>query len=210
MNRSHYGDYREKNIQMKGRNMPEIPDRELSVESGAWKRRSSRLVYENQWMKLHEDQVTTPSGTDGVYGWLELQEAVVVLAISEKDEVVLIGQERYPVQEYSWELIEGGIESSETPLQAARRELKEEAGIIPASLIPLGSPFHIANTRTNELAHVFLATGLEFGNAQPEETEVLQQMRLPVEEVYEMVDDGTIRDSLSIIALLRYRVLFSR
>lgn len=175
-----------------------------------WQLLSSRLVYENRWMKLREDQVITPAGGEGIYGWLELPDAVVVLAVTEEQEVVVVGQARYPVHEYSWELVEGAIEEGETPLEAAVRELKEEAGLTSHCLRPLGPPFHIANTRTDEVAHVFLATELEFGTPQPEETEVLEVKKMPVQDVYEMIDNGSIRDSLTIIALLRYRALMSR
>ncbi|MGA1191156.1 MAG: NUDIX domain-containing protein [Bdellovibrionota bacterium] len=176
----------------------------------SWEMLSSRLVYENTWMKLREDRVITPAGGEGIYGWLELPDAVVVLAVTEAQELILIGQDRYPVHEYTWELIEGAIEEGETPLQAAVRELKEEAGLTSHHLRPLGPPFHIANTRTNEVAHVFLATELEFGTAHPEETEILEVKRIPLKDAYEMVDNGSIRDSLTIIALLRYRNLISR
>lgn len=179
---------------------PLIPD---------WRLLSSRLVYENRWMKLREDQVITPAGGEGIYGWLELPDAVVVLAITEEQEVVVVGQARYPVHEYSWELVEGAIEEGETPLDAAVRELKEEAGLTSNCIRPLGPPFHIANTRTDEVAHVFLATDLEFGAPHPEETEVLEIKKMPVQDVYEMIDNGSIRDSLTIIALLRYRALIS-
>jgi len=175
-----------------------------------WQLLSSRLVYENKWMKLREDQVITPAGGEGIYGWLELPDAVVVLAITEEQEAILIGQDRYPVHQYSWELVEGAIEEGETPLEAAVRELEEEAGLTSNNLRPLGPPFHIANTRTNEVAHVFLATELEFGAPNPEETEVLEVRKMPVQDVYEMIDNGSIRDSLTIIALLRYRALMSR
>ena len=161
-------------------------------------------------MKVREDSVLSPAGSETIYGHLETPRATGVLAVTAQDEVILIGQHRYPVGEYTWEIIEGAADEHELPSDAARRELREEAGIEAAALVPLGHPFHLANSRSNEEAHLFLATELLFGESSPDETEVLEVVKVPLQEAYRRIDEGEIRDVMTIVALHRYRDMFQR
>jgi len=95
-----------------------------------WQTKSSRLVYENAWIRVREDQVTCPDGQPGIYGVVETRIATGVIALTPQHEIYLVGQFRYPTGEYSWEIIEGGTEDGEEPLAAAKRELQEEAGLV--------------------------------------------------------------------------------
>ncbi len=155
-------------------------------------------------MTVREDKVQLKTGTPGIYSVVETPAAAGVLIVGENREITLVGQYRYPVQQYSWELVEGAVEEGETPLETAEREMKEEAGCTAKILRPLGEPFHLSNARSNELAYLFVAESLEFGESAPEESEELEVLRLPLARALQMVDEGEIMDSLSIVGLLRY------
>jgi 8-oxo-dGTP pyrophosphatase MutT (NUDIX family) len=104
---------------------------------------------------------------------------------------------------YSWEIPEGGGEDGESPLDAAKRELLEETGVVAANWRPLGGEIHLSNCYSSERAYLFLATELTFGAQKTEETEKIAVKKVPFSEVLELVDSGGIKDGLSIIAILR-------
>ncbi len=168
-----------------------------------WKKISSREVYRNPWISLREDQVINPSGNPGIYSVIEARIATGVVAIDSEDNVILVGQYRYPTEMYSWEIPEGGGEDGESPLDAAKRELLEETGVAAAQWQPLGAEVHLSNCYSSERAYLFLATGLTFGAQNTEETEKIAVKKVPFDEVLKMVDSGEIKDGLSIIAILR-------
>ena len=168
-----------------------------------WKKISSREVYKNPWISLREDQVINPSGNPGIYSVIETRIATGVVAIDTEDKVILVGQYRYPTDMYSWEIPEGGGEDGESPLDAAKRELLEETGVVAANWRPLGGEIHLSNCYSSERAYLFLATELTFGAQKTEETEKIAVKKLPFSEVLELVDSGGIKDGLSIIAILR-------
>ncbi len=134
---------------------------------------------------------------------VEMHVATGVVALTSDRQVVMVGQWRYPFSQYSWEIIEGGADPHESPLEAAARELQEEAGLRAAKWRSLGGPLWLSNSVTNEVAHVFLAEGLESIEATPDETEVLKIRRVPLAAAVEMALSGEIVDSMSVIALLR-------
>lgn len=168
-----------------------------------WRTESSRLVYENPWIRVREDQVITPAGTAGIYGVVEARVATGVVALDEAGRVQLVGQFRYPTNEYSWEIVEGGAEDGEDPALAVRRELREEAGLEAMTWEPLGGPVHLSNCFSAEVAYLYVARGLREVARAPDETEQLELRRVPFGEALEMVDRGEIKDALTIIALLR-------
>lgn len=175
-----------------------------TTEENPWTTLDSRIVYRNAWITVREDQVIRPDGNPGIYGVVESRLAVGVLALNDQNEVLLVGQYRYPVDCYSWEIIEGGAEGSELPLATAQRELREEAGFEAATWEELGSACHLSNCHSSETARFFVARGLRHVGAEPEGTEVLQVRSVPLEEAIRMVDRGEITDAMSIIALLRF------
>lgn len=172
-------------------------------EENPWKTSSSRTIYQNPWIRVREDQVIRPDGQPGIYGVVETRIATAVVALTENQEIYLVGQYRYPTDRYSWEVIEGGNDEGEPPLAAAKRELKEEAGLLAKNWRPLGEEVQVSNCISAEIGLCFLAQDLKETEAEPDGTEVLKIKRLPFEQAVEMVHKGEIQDSLSIIAILR-------
>ena len=172
-------------------------------ERNPWRRLSSRPIYENPWIKVREDQVIRPDGNHGIYGVVQFQNwAIGVVALADNGDTFLVGQYRYTLDFYSWEIPEGGGAKHETPLEAARRELREEAGIMASRWTYLGEA-HLSNSATDEVGCVFLAEDLTYGEAEPEGTEELGLRRLPFAEAVRMALTGEISDALAVIGLLR-------
>jgi 8-oxo-dGTP pyrophosphatase MutT (NUDIX family) len=169
-----------------------------------WTTQSSRVVYDNPWITVREDAVVRPDGADGIYGVITTRVATGVVAVTDDDRVVLVGQWRYPLRRYSWEIVEGGTDDGETPEQAAARELQEEAGLVADHWEPLGGPVHLSNCFSAEEGRLFVARGLTEVGADPDGTEELARRWVSVDDALARVDDGTITDAMSVVALLRY------
>jgi 8-oxo-dGTP pyrophosphatase MutT (NUDIX family) len=164
-------------------------------------RRGRRIAYQNAWIRVYDDAVTRPDGQDGVYGVVHYANvAVGVVAIDDRDRVALVGQHRYPFDEHTWEIPEGGSPHGEDPLEGAKRELLEETGLVAQTWREVGR-YQLSNSVSDEVAVVYLATGLEHGSAQPEGTEELTLRWLPFDDVMAMVDSGQIGDALSVLPL---------
>ncbi|MCC6933619.1 MAG: NUDIX hydrolase [Deltaproteobacteria bacterium] len=176
----------------------------LPIYPNPWKTLSSKIIYSNPWMQIREDQVIRPDGNSGIYGLVEARTATGVVAVTEQNEIILVGQYRYPTERYSWEIIEGGSEKGESSLSAAQRELKEEAGIIAQNWLQLGGDVQLSNCFTNEIGHLFLACNLTFIESAPEGTEVLEVRKVTIDTCREMLQSGEIEDAMSIIGLYRY------
>ena len=173
----------------------------------SWKKLSSRIMYENDWMQVREDEVINPGGGKNLYGHVHFKNvAVAIIALDDTDNTWLVGQDRYTLGEYSWELPMGGAPLDEPPLIAAQRELQEETGISAAHWEEL-MRLHTSNSITDELGIAYVATGLSFGETQFEETEDLAIRKLPLEAAVQMVLDGQITDAISAAALLRVNLV---
>lgn len=171
-----------------------------------WQTISTRIVYENQWIRVREDNVIRPDGAPGIYGVVEYHPCVGVLPIDAEGNVHLVGQHRYPLNCYSWEIPEGACNLNEAPAMAARRELKEELGLKAGKLEKLVSS-HLSNSVSTEEAHIFLATELTQHEAEPEATEQLERRIVSFATALEMVRTGEITDSMSQLAILHYAAL---
>jgi len=172
-------------------------------EANPWQRLSSRRVYDNPWIGVREDQVIQPGGNTGIYGVVEFKNrAVGVIPIDSEQHTWLVGQYRYALGRYEWEIPEGGCPGHETPEQTAGRELREETGLIPGRL-ELILEMQMSNSCTNELGYVFVARDLSPGPSAPEASEQLQLRRLPLAEAIAMAASGDLRDSLTVAGLLK-------
>jgi 8-oxo-dGTP pyrophosphatase MutT (NUDIX family) len=177
---------------------------------GPWTRNARRVAYENPWVTLWHDEVTRPDGEPGIYGVVHFANlAAGVLVVDDDDRVLLVGQHRYALDAYSWEIPEGGVPAGETAVGGARRELREETGVEAADWQELAR-VHLSNSVTDELAVLFLATGLTHGAATPDGTEDLEIRWLPFEEVLAMTLDGSISDAMTVLAVERCALLRAR
>jgi 8-oxo-dGTP pyrophosphatase MutT (NUDIX family) len=174
------------------------------VTSGPWTRHSRRVAYENAWITVWHDEVTRPDGSPGVYGVVHFANlAAGVLVIDDEDRILLVGQHRYTLDAYSWEIPEGGVPDGETALEGARRELLEETGVEATDWHELVR-VHLSNSVSDELAVLYLATGPRQGTANPEATEALGTRWVPFDEALAMTLDGRITDAMSVVAIQRH------
>lgn len=175
--------------------------RGISTENN-WKTLSSKTVYENAWLEISHREVINPAGKDGIYGVVKFKnKALGIIPIDENGNIYLVGQFRYTLNEYSWEIPEGGGPFDEDVLDAAKRELKEETGLLASNWTNL-SRIHTSNSATDEEGFLFLAEGLSQSEAEPEETEELQVKKIHLSEAVEMVMRSEITDAISIAGIL--------
>lgn len=181
------------------------------MEENNWITHSRELVHENPWLGLYKHDVTDPGGQPGMYTTVEFKNrAVGIVPLDEMNNTWLVGQYRYPLKAYSWEIPEGGVPYGEDLLEGAKRELHEEVGL-EASDYELISEFNTSNSCTNEVAFIYLAKGLkEIGNKLESTEADLKVKKLPFEDAYQMVLNGHIKDSLSIVAILKTKILLNK
>ena len=171
-----------------------------------WRKLSSSVIYENNWMRVLEDEVINPGGGNNLYGHVHFKNtAVAVLPIDESGNTWLVGQQRYTLDAYSWELPMGGAPKGESPLSAAKRELQEETGLNALRWTEM-MRLHTSNSITDEFGIVFIAEDLTMGATAFEETEDIAVRKLPVGEAIDMAVNGEITDAISVAALLKLSV----
>jgi len=174
----------------------------MSDETNPWKLLSAETVYENAWIRVEDHAVVKPSGDKGQYGKVCFKSrAVAVVALDSSNRICLVGQYRYTLGEYSWELPMGGAALDENVLDAAQRELREETGLHASHWRQL-MRIHPSNSVTDEVGFVFSARNLKQGPASPEDTEQLEIKTLPLDEAVQWVLDGRITDAISIAGIL--------
>jgi len=172
------------------------------MEANNWKTINKKITYENPWIRVEHRDVITPAGNPGIYGIVKFKnKAIGIVPVDEEGFIYLVGQYRYPLGAYSWEIPEGGGPPAEDPLETAQRELKEETGLTAERWQQIGR-VHTSNSVTDEEGFIFLAQGLSPGDAQPEDTEELVLRKMPLVEAVAMVMRSEITDSISICGIL--------
>jgi len=171
-----------------------------------WQTLSEQNIYKNPWIEVTEYQVINPSGNEGIYGVVSYKNQAVGVVPYEAGYIWMVGQYRYPLKKYSWEIPEGGGPAGESPLVTAQRELQEETGFTAAHYVPL-LEMHLSNSVSDEWGIVYLATELTRGEAMPEETEELDVKKMVLEEVYELVEQRIITDSLTVAAVYKLMLM---
>jgi 8-oxo-dGTP pyrophosphatase MutT (NUDIX family) len=178
------------------------------MESNPWKILSENKVYTNPWISLTEYDVINPNGGKGIYGKVHFKNiAVGVLVLDENLDTYLVGQYRFTLNAYSWEMPEGGCPVGSEPLDSAKRELLEETGLIAEEWTQLFQ-MHLSNSVSDELAIIFLARKLHQGEAEPEETEQLVVKKIPFAEMVKMVEEGIITDAMTVATVYKVQLLF--
>ena len=182
----------------------------MTNEKNPWKTISGKLVYDNPWISLTEYEVITPAGTPGIYGKVHFKNtAIGVIVIDENGDTYLVGQYRFPLNEYSWEIPEGGCPEGTDHLEAAKRELKEETGFEAKNWTEI-LRMHVSNSVSDEYAVVYVAQDLIAGEAEPEDTEKLAVQKMPFAQALQWVMEGKITDSISVAAILKWNAMQSK
>jgi 8-oxo-dGTP pyrophosphatase MutT (NUDIX family) len=176
-----------------------------------WQVLSTEVKYHNPWISVREDQVVNPGGGRGIYGVVTMKNrALGIVPLDADGNTWLVGQYRYPLNEYSWEIPMGGGPVELDTLESAKRELREETGLLANRWTNIAR-LHTSNSVTDEEGFVFLAEDLEQGEVEPEETEDLRLWKLPLAEAVQMVMNNQITDAVSVAGLLKAeKVLASR
>ena len=175
----------------------------METHKNAWKKLSTTITYSNPWIEVQHHEVLNPSGGEGIYGQVNFKNiAVGVVPVDAEGNTYLVGQFRFPLEEYSWEIPEGGCPIGEDVLEAAKRELLEETGLMAQNWTMI-SRIHTSNSVCNEVGFIFLAENLTQGDAEPEETEDLKIKKLTLKAAVELVMNNQITDSISIAGLLK-------
>ncbi|NJL73981.1 MAG: NUDIX hydrolase [Saprospiraceae bacterium] len=175
----------------------------FNEQENPWQTLNSSIVYDNRWIQVTHREVITPTGTSGVYGKVHFKNlAIGIVPLDADYNTWLVGQYRYVLEQYSWEIPEGGCPIGTAPLESAKRELLEETGIRAATWTKL-LDVHTSNSVTDEFGHVFIAQDLQFGESMPEDTEQLMIKKLPLSDTFDLVMQNQITDSISVAALLK-------
>jgi 8-oxo-dGTP pyrophosphatase MutT (NUDIX family) len=181
----------------------------MDNQQNPWETIGSKLVYDNPWISLSEFEVITPAGKPGIYGKVHFKNiSVGVIAIDSNNDTYLIGQYRFPLDLYSWEIPEGGCPEGTDWLEAAKRELKEETGFEAKKWTEL-LQMHVSNSVSDEFAIVYVAEDLIAGASEPEDTEQLEMLKMPFSQAVDWVMEGKITDSISVAAILKWQLIQS-
>jgi ADP-ribose pyrophosphatase len=178
-----------------------------STQHNPWKTLSTEKKYDNQWISLSESQVLNPAGNPGIYGVVHFKNrAMAILPLDDEYNTWIVGQFRYTLNSYEWEVVEGGCPLNEDILEGAKRELKEETGL-EATSWEMIMESQLSNSVSDEIGYSYVAKGLTLSSSEPEETEQLQVRKLPFEELFQMAMRGEIKDGLSLATIFKAKLL---
>jgi 8-oxo-dGTP pyrophosphatase MutT (NUDIX family) len=175
---------------------------QVSEKRGQWTVLDSEVLYSNPWITVREDRVIQPDGEEGAFGVVEMKPGVSVLPVGDDGTVYLVRVYRYTLDRDSLEALAGGLEEDEDPVDAARRELREEAGIEATELLDLGVVDQLTEVVVSP-DHLFLARGLSFTASDREETEQIERVAVPLEQAVQWALDGTIGHAASIVLITK-------
>jgi len=179
----------------------------LSEPKNPWKTQSSKVVYDNPWISVIHNEVLQPDGQPGIYGKVHFKNlAVGIVPIDQDGNTWIVGQYRFVLDQYTWEIPMGGCPVGTDPVETARRELIEETGIRAESFEKI-LELHLSNAVCDELGMAYVARGLTLGESEPDGSEEIVLKKLPFEELYQMVLSGSITDALSCCAVLKAKTL---
>jgi len=182
----------------------------VDTSKNPWETLKSEEKYNNPWIKVTEHQTINADGGDGIYGVVHYKNiAIGIIPLDEEYNTWIVGQYRYPLQQYSWEICEGGGLIDIDVLDSAKRELLEELGLKANNWNPV-MEIHLSNSVSDEKGIIYIAKDLSYHNPEPEEGEVLQIKKLPFNKIYEMVMDGKITDSLTVAGILKTKILIDQ
>ena len=182
---------------------PTTPPTDFDPQRNPWQTLSTEPKYENPWISVREDQVLNPKGGPGIYGVVSMRnKAIGIVPLDEQGNTWLVGQYRYTLNEYSWEIPMGGGLLGVDSVESARRELREETGLLAARWTHLAR-LHTSNSVTDEEGFVFLAQDLTQTDWEPEETEDLRLWKLPLAQAVDLVMRDVITDAISVAGLLK-------
>ena len=177
------------------------------IKRGPWTTLEENERYRSPWIAVSQHEVIDPSGKQGIYGVIHFQNlAIGIVPLDDDLNTWIVGQYRYPVQAYSWEIPEGGGKRDIPPLDSAKRELREEAGIVAERWNEI-LRMDLSNSASDEHAIIYLAQGLTFHEPEPDHDEELALRKLPFEELYAMVMRGEVLDSLTVAAVMKVKLM---
>ena len=172
-----------------------------------WTTLHSEKVYDSPWISLTKHDVLNPHGNPGTYSVVHFKNlAIGILPLDENYNTWIVGQYRYPINQYTWEIPEGGGKLGVEPIESAKRELLEETGITAKKWTQIQT-MHLSNSASDEFCVLFIAQELSFGASQPEDDEELETKKIHFNDLYKMVERGEITDSLTVAAVLKAKIM---
>ncbi|PCJ00130.1 MAG: DNA mismatch repair protein MutT [Flavobacteriales bacterium] len=182
----------------------------IDTTKNPWKTLKSEVKYDNPWIKITEHQTVDAADGDGIYGVVHYKNiAIGIIPLDEDYNTWLVGQYRYPLKQYSWEICEGGGLHTKDLLESAKRELLEELGIKAGKWNKI-MDIHLSNSVSDEEGVIYIAKELSYFDPEPEDCEVLQIKKIPFNDVYEMVMNGELTDSLTVAGILKTKLLIDK
>lgn len=172
-----------------------------------WTTLKSEKIYDSPWIGLTKHDILNPNGNPGTYSVVHFKNlAIGILPLDQEMNTWIVGQYRYPIDQYSWEIPEGGGKRDVPPLDSAKRELLEETGITANKWTKI-QEMYLSNSASDEFCILYVAQDLSFGEAQPEDDEQLEVRKIHFDELYRMVCDGEITDSLTVSIVLKAKLM---
>ncbi len=180
---------------------------EVNENKNPWTTLKSEKVYDSPWIGLTKHDVLNPNGNPGTYSVVHFKNlAIGILPLDKDYNTWIVGQYRYPINQYSWEIPEGGGKRDVEPIESAKRELLEETGITAGKWTKV-QEMYLSNSASDEYCILYIAQDLTFGKAQPEDEEELVCKKIHFDELYRLVETGEITDSLTVAIVLKVKIM---